>query len=124
MSRSLSRFKYHVMKQQDDPYIKEFLCLVENQFTTSEFIFPSLEDLLNVKQKRLFHTYNRAAWLDIYYFTLHTYLKNHKELCVKGLCDINVSMAYTSKELELLYRKHLQYKETSEYIYHILYNNK
>ena len=75
-------------------------------------------------QKKLLQAYNKASRLNIYYFTLYTYLNDHKEWCVKGLYDNNVSMTYTSKELELLYRKYLQYGETAEYIQHIIYDNK
>lgn len=123
MSRSLYRFDYYVMKQQVDPYSIEFLHLVESQLSAPELGLHFPKDSLNSKQKNLLQAYNRSVRLNIYYFTLYTYLNDHKEWGVKGLCDTDVSMTYTSEELELLYRKHLQYKETSEYIYHILYNS-
>ena len=112
------------MKQQNDPCIKEFLHLVESQLSISELELHFPKDSLNSMQKKLLKAYNKAARLNIYYFTLYTYLNDHKEWCVKGLCDTDVSMAYTSKELELLYRKYLQYRETAEYIHRIIYDNK
>ena len=124
MSRSLYRFDYNIMKQQNDPCIKEFLHLVESQLSISKLELHFSKDSLNSMQKKLLQAYNKAARLNVYYFTLYTYLNDHKEWCVKGLCDIDVSMAYTSEELELLYRKYLQYRETAEYIHRIIYDNK
>lgn len=125
MSRTPYRFDYNIMKQQNDPCIKEFFHLVESQLSISELELHFPKDSLNARQKKLLQAYNKATRLNIYYFTLYTYLNNHKEWCVKRLYDTNASnaIAYTPEELELLYRKHLQYKETSEYIYHILYNS-
>ncbi len=123
MSKSLYRFDYHVMKQQNDSCIKEFLHLVESQLSipTPKHHFPKP---LNSMQKKLLRAYNKATRLNIYYFTLYTYLNDHKEWCVKSQHNTMASMTYTSEELELLYRKYLQYGETAEYIQHIIYDNK
>lgn len=125
MSRSLYRFDYNIMKQQNNPCIKEFFHLVENQISDSALKTQSHKNPHNSQQNKLLQTYNKALRLNIYYFALYAYLNDHKEWCVKHLCDTYESdvIAYTPEELELLYRKHLQYREASEYIYHILYSD-
>ena len=125
MSRSLYRFDYYVIKQQNDPYVQVFLRIVENQINDYALKIQSHKNPHNSQQNKLLQTYNKALRLNMYYLTLYTYLNDHKEWCVKRLADTNAgdAIAYTPEEFELLYRKHLQYRETSEYIYHILYSD-
>lgn len=124
MSRALYRFDYNIMKQQNDPCIKEFLHLVESQLSISELELHFPKDSLNSMQKKLLKAYNKATRLNIYYYTLYTYLDDHKEWCIKNQHNVRTGMAYTEVELELLYQKYLQYSETSEYIRHVIYTNK